>query len=70
MTRPVDDVVVTAHAGGWAVRHPRRLYERFESRTQAVRVAVMHARRLSRPGEPCAVRKGRHAPERTPRDHA
>ena len=62
------DVIVSPHGEGWTVRHPRRLYEHFARRSEAVRKAEGHARQLSRTGEPCAVREARSfAPVRTPR---
>ena len=67
----MTDVIVAPHGEGWAVRHPRRLHERFETLRDARRAAAGHVRQLERDGEPCAVREARSfAPVRTPRERA
>ena len=65
----MTDVVVTPHGDGWTVRHPRRLHEHFDRRTDALRKAAGYARQLSRDGADCTVRESRSfAPVRTPRE--
>jgi hypothetical protein len=67
----VTDVVVAPHDGGWTVRHPRRLHERFERRADALRKAHGYVRQLTRDGERCALKEARSfAPTRLPRDRA
>ena len=65
----MTDVIVAPHREGWTVRHPRRLHEHFDSRTDALRKAAGYARQLSRHGQPCEVREAASfAPVRTPRE--
>ena len=65
----MTDVIVAPHREGWTVRHPRRLHEHFERRTDALRKAAGYARQLSREGRACGVREEKSfAPTRTPRE--
>lgn len=67
----MTDVIIAPHGEGWTVRHPRRLHERFERRTDALRKAAGYARQLSTEDTPCSVREHRSfAPVRTPRERA
>ncbi len=52
----MSDIVVTPWRSGWTVRHDRILFERFDTRTAALRRAREVGRLMQTRGEPATLR--------------